>query len=255
MAESAFVSGDIEYSLKFEKILLEDAGRRHNPLQQGWALFGVASISIRRGKEAIAIPMLEEALQILEELPNLASSINTNGQLALAHFRLGNEAKALEYGSTVINLAADITPTVYSLHIGLSAIAQVYFELWERALQNPTGKVGAYIYKDHAEEAIRLLRNFRKMVPIGQPYLSYFEGWRQWLMGKHEKAIQTWYKGLEAARKYRTLYEEGLLRAKLGVALKDAPEQRREHFERAKQIFEEMGAVRELGSLEIPEVQ
>jgi hypothetical protein len=60
---------------------------------------------------------------------------------------------------------------------------------------------------------------------------------------------------LEAARKYRTLYEEGLLRAKLGVALKDAPEQRREHFERAKQIFEEMGAVRELGSLEIPEVQ
>ncbi len=69
LAESALISGDIQYALNTQEILLEDAHRRHNPLQQGWGLFGVAANNIRLGNEAMAIPMLEEALQILEEIP------------------------------------------------------------------------------------------------------------------------------------------------------------------------------------------
>ncbi|HMD80114.1 MAG TPA: hypothetical protein VKE92_02330, partial [Anaerolineales bacterium] len=87
LGESALISGDLEYATNMLKNLLEAARRRRNPLQQGWGLFGLAAIGIRRGNAAEAVPMLEEALQILEELPNLASSINTNGQLALAHLR------------------------------------------------------------------------------------------------------------------------------------------------------------------------
>ena len=49
MAESAFISGDVESALKIEQVLLEDARRRRNPLQQCWALFGVAAILNRRG--------------------------------------------------------------------------------------------------------------------------------------------------------------------------------------------------------------
>ena len=250
MAESAFVSGDLDYSLKFEKILLEDARRRRNPLQQGWALFGVASSSIRRGDYVAAIPMLEEALQILAELPNLASSINTNGQLALSHFRVGNEDKALKYAYTVLELATDITPTVYSLHVGFSATAQIYFELWERALKNPAQKADARNYKENAEQAIKLLRNFRGMMPIGQPILAYYVGWHSWITGNNEKAIQTWQKGLEAAIKFKTLYEEGLLRARLVPQLRETPDKQREYFERACQIFEEMGAARDLQALQ-----
>jgi hypothetical protein len=41
-------------------------------------------------------------------------------------------------------------------------------------------------------------------------------------------------------------YQEGLMRVRLGAALKDNDNVRREHFERATQIFEKMGAVREL---------
>ena len=87
LAESALISSDIDYAINIQKILLADARKRRNPLQQGWGLFGVAANNIRLGNAAEAVPMLEEALQILEELPNRASSINTNGQLALAHLR------------------------------------------------------------------------------------------------------------------------------------------------------------------------
>jgi tetratricopeptide (TPR) repeat protein len=245
LAESALISGDIQYGLNIQKILLEDARRRRNPLQQGWGLFGVAANNIRLGNEAIAAPMLEEALQILEEIPNLASSINTNGQLALAHLRLGQGEQALAYASRVLELAGGISPTVYSMGIGFSAVAEVYFELWERMLHHPH-RLDPNRYKSSAEQAIKLLRAFQKVFPIGQPAAYYYQGWYEWLTDAPQNAVQSWRKGLEAAQKFSMPYEEGLIRVKLGSYSSDEPNTRQEHFERAIQIFEKMGAVREL---------
>src|SRR5512133_4047295 len=125
------------------------------------ALFGVSSIYIRQGEFAKAIPMLEEELQILEELPNMASNINTNALLALAHYRLGDVKKALSYANKVLDLASDLSPTVYSLDVGFSAVAEVYFDLWERALQNPNGLLDANRFKQLSEKAIKLLKGCR----------------------------------------------------------------------------------------------
>ena len=246
LAESALISGDIQYALNIQNILLEDARHRHNPLQQGWGLFGVAANNIRLGNEALAIPMLEEALQILEEIPNLASSINTNGELALAHLRLGQSEQALAYASRVIDLAFDISPTVYSMDIGFAAVAEVYFELWERTLHDPNRQMDADKYKLLAEKALKLLRAFQKVFPIGQPPAYYYQGWYEWLTGKPEKAIASWRKGLDAAQKFNMPYEEGLIWVKLGIVLKDNAVERKERFARAIQIFEKMGAVHEL---------
>lgn len=255
LAESALISGDIQYGLNIQKILLEDARRRRNPLQQGWGLFGVAANNIRLGNEAMAIPMLEEALQILEEIPNLASSINTNGELALAHLRLGQSEQALAYASRVIDLASDISPTVYSMDIGFAAVAEVYFELWERTLHDPNRQMDADKYRLLAEKALRLLRAFQKVFPIGQPPAYYYQGWYEWLRGKREKAIAFWRKGLEAAQKFNMPYEEGLIRVKLGTVLKDNAVERKERFARAIQIFEKMGAVHELRSAKRAEAE
>jgi class 3 adenylate cyclase/tetratricopeptide (TPR) repeat protein len=246
LAESALISGDIQYALNIQKTLLEDARRRRNPLQQMWAHFGVAANSIRLEREADAIPLLEEALQILDELPNLASSINTNGQLALAHHRLGNDDKALAYADKVLDLSANLSPTVYSLDVGFSAVAEVYFELWENALHAPDHDVASGKLRLAAVKAIKLLLAFKRVFPIGQPYLAYYQGWYEWLTGKHDTAIRLWDKGLAAAQQFKMPYEEGLIRVKLGSCLKNNLQTRKIHFVRAVQIFEKMGAGREL---------
>ena len=246
LGESALIAGDLPYALDILKTLLEDARRRRNPLQVCWGLFGVAAIKIRMGDEASAIPMLEEELQILEELPNLASSINTNGQLALAHLRLGRYEEALTYADKVMDLAANKSPTVYSMDIGFSAAAEVYFELWEKALQNSSRGLDAAQHKLYAEKAINLLRTFQKVFPIGQAYTCYYQGWYEDLIDKPQMAIKSWRKGLEAAQKFNLLYEEGLIRVKLASSLRDNPGVCREHLERAIQIFEKMGATHEL---------
>jgi tetratricopeptide (TPR) repeat protein len=206
----------------------------------------VGTIKIRMGAEAAAIPMLEEELQILEELPNLASSINTYGQLALAHLRLGKYDEALTYADRVIELAAKRSPTVYSVDIGFSAVADVYFHMWEKALQNPDQTSEADQYQSSVEKALQLLHGFRKVFPIGQAYAHYYQGWYEEQTGKPQKALSTWRKGLDAAQKFKLPYEEGLIRVRLGSSAREDLSTRTEHIQRAIEIFEKMGAVREL---------
>jgi class 3 adenylate cyclase/tetratricopeptide (TPR) repeat protein len=246
LGESALISGDLEYAMTELNWLLEDARRRRNPLQVCWGLFGVAAIKVRQGKEASAVPMLEDALQILSELPNMASLISIYGQLALAHLHLEQDEKALEYADKVLELAANIAPTVYSLDIGFSAVSQVYFSMWEKARREPRPGSSLDGYQSSAEKALGLLRSFRKVFPIGQAYAHYYQGWYYELDGKPQQAVKSWQMGLEAAQKFKLLYEEGLLRARLSAHLRDDPERCREHRERAVQIFTQMGAVHEL---------
>lgn len=244
-AESAMISGDIEYAMSMQKILLEDARRRRSPLHQGWGLFGVAANNLRLGNEAEAIPMLEEALQILEEIPNISSSINTNGMIALAYWRAGQPEKARQHAARVLELAENISPTVYSINMGFSAIAEVYFGLWEKSLQDPRRRQDAEQLKGSTLKAIKLVRAYEKVFPIGQPVARYYEGWYEWLAGDKHKAVNLWEKGLEAARKFAMIYEEGLMWLKLGTAETDA-QRRTEQLRQAAAIFEKMGARYEL---------
>ncbi|HEX2998017.1 MAG TPA: AAA family ATPase [Anaerolineales bacterium] len=246
LGESALIAGDLAYALQVLKTLLEDARQRRNPLQVCWGLFGVSTIYIRMGDMAAAIPMLKEELQILEELPNLASLINTHGQLALAHLRLGKHDEAVLHADKVIELAASKSPTVYSMGIGFCAAAEVYFELWQRAIQKSKDGLDIAQHKLYAEKALSLLRSFQKVFPIGQAGACYYQGWHEELTSKTTMAVRTWNKGLEAAQKFNLLYEEGLIRVKLSASLRENPDLCREHLERAIQIFERMGAAHDL---------
>jgi tetratricopeptide (TPR) repeat protein len=246
LGESAFIAGDTSYSMNIQKVLLEDARRRRNPLHQCWGLLGVAVNNIRWGKAADALPMLEEALRILEETPNVASTIETNGQIALAHLRLGQEEKALAHAEKVLKLSEKLSPTVYSMDIGFSGIADVYFELWERALQDPARKADADQLMLLAERSVRLLLAFQKVFPIGQAVTPVYQGWYDWLTGKPEAAIKTLKRGLESALKFNMAYEEGLIRLKLSAYSQENLEARKKNLWRAMEIFEKMGALNEL---------
>ena len=70
----------------------------------------------------------------------------------------------------------------------------------------------------------------------------HYQGLHEFLTGKHDAALKSWIKGLEAAKKFNLLHEEGLIRVRLGAVESD-PTKRADHFKRAIAIFETMGAV------------
>lgn len=249
-AESAFISGEVQRAMQMQQILLEDARRRHSPLHQGWGLFGVAANSIRLGDAASAVPMLEEALQILEEIPNLASSINTHGTLALAHLRLGEEAQAIYHAGRVLEFAENISPTIYSLNVGFCAVADVFFTFWDKALQNPARGLDSEKMKASALKALKLVQAFEKVFPIGKPQTPYYEGWVAFLTGDKLSALRHWQKSLNAAHTLNMPYEEGLACLKLGET---EPEQtaRRAYLTRAVEIFNTMGVPYELTQAQV----
>jgi len=250
LGESALMSGDLQYASRVQQELLDNARHRRSPLHQGWGLLGVARNNIRLGREALAVPMLEEALQILEETPNLASSAETNSQLALAYLRLGQDDKAREHAEKVIKLTENISPTVYSMNIGFAAVADVCFALWEKALHAPhQPTIDADRYELLTEKAIKLLVAFKKVFPIGEPTLYYYQGWYDWLVGNQSQALKKWQTGLESALRFNMIYEEALIRAYLGMAIADEANARREHFEKAIALLEKIGSVYELSTV------
>jgi tetratricopeptide (TPR) repeat protein len=245
LGENALISGDLEYAGNIQRQLLEDARRRRSPLHQCWGLLGIARDHLRLGNEADAVSALEEALQILEQTPNLASSTETNGQLALAYFRLGQDDRAREYAQKVINIMGSTSPTVYSMNIGFAAVADVTLGLWDKSL-HPAPTADSERYRILAEKSLKLLKAFQGVFPIGRPVTPYYRGWYEMLTGKRDAAIRSWQKGLEAAQKFNMPYEEALVRLKLGVHLKEDMETRREHFKQAIHLLEKMGRVSRL---------
>lgn len=240
LAESAYLSGRHTEALNLQKTLLEDGRHRNSPLHIMWGLAGVASNLIRQGQDAPGAAMFEEALQILEEIPNRAASINVNAQLALVYQRLGEKEQALDYAKETLRLAEGSSPTNYALQIGFAALAEMYFGLWET--QHASGQPDTEQLKLSAERALKLLRVYKNVFPIGQGNLMYYQGLYDSLTGKPPAALKSWMKGLEAAQKFNLLHEEGLIRVRLGTAESDTAK-RAEHFKRAITIFETMGAV------------
>jgi class 3 adenylate cyclase/tetratricopeptide (TPR) repeat protein len=243
VGEGAYLSGKIGSALNAQRTLLQDARRRNNPLHIIWGLAGVATDIIRLGQEAQGAPLFEEALQILEKLPNRSSSINAYAQLALAYQRLGWHDKSLAYGAESLTLAEGISPTNYSLLIGFSALAEVYFGYWDSL--RASGKPDTDQFIISAEKALQLLRAYKNVFPIGQACWLYYKGWYEALTGTPESALKTWRTGLTAAEKYDQPFEEALLRMKLGISDSD-PSTRADHFDRAISHLETMAALHEL---------
>jgi tetratricopeptide (TPR) repeat protein len=249
LGESALLAGDISYAMNVQQLLLADARRRRNPLHLCWSLLGVGANHVRLGNPGEAVPLLEEALQILQETPNLASSIETHGQLALACFRLGEVDRALENAGKVLELSANLSPTVYSMNVGYAATAEIYFELWESALRDQNARLNLNQYRESAGKAVKSLHAFDKVFPIGQPVTPYFQGWHAQLLGKTRDAIKLWKKSLAAARRLNMPYEEGLACYRLGSCLPASDPSRKEFIDRALAIFENMGSVHELDAV------
>jgi hypothetical protein len=116
---------------------------------------------------------------------------------------------------------------------GFTGVADIYLGEWA------TGRAReAAAAKSASELAVKKLRAFSKVFPIGQPAAHRYAGAVREQGGNPEAARKEWEQGVEIAVDLQMPYEEGRLRLSLGQLSGD-----KAHLEKALGLFEATGAV------------
>ena len=202
----------------------------------------------------LALGKTETLPNCLAELDRLRSNEKNGGILNLAdvhalraslHLRLRENSQALELIGQAATRLVKISNTTHELILERAAVAGVYLSLWERIEANewnsPDEKA---LSKCHAgaKKACSALRSFTRVFPIGQPMTWLRLGQYRYLSGDAGKAKDAWAHGLASAREIKMPYPEGLIEFEIGRSLKLGDAGRREHLQRACDLFRAVGA-------------
>jgi tetratricopeptide (TPR) repeat protein len=202
---------------------LERLGRGSGDAQvRAWALGGQAVLGLRTGD-------LEAAAQALQHRPAPALA-------AMLALRRGDRAAA-ERALTQA-LAQARLPPVKCYWFDLYAMtAEVAVALWLDARRRQAGDAAAR--GALAAEAVRCLRRYARVFPIGEPRLLLHRGLLAWTGGRQEAARRAWRASLAAADRLAMPYDQALAHASLGRH--GAAAERPRHQARAGELFARLG--------------
>jgi len=134
-----------------------------------------------------------------------------------------------------------------------SAILEV--QLWLLANARP-GAPGAAIQELSAasadaavREALKRLRDFCRVFPIGKPLWRLRQGEYEWIKGNRAAAIKHCELALMAAHSLKSEYYEALAHCDLAIYLDKGDPVRNRHLREAESIFSRLGAARDLERL------
>jgi class 3 adenylate cyclase len=182
----AYLRGDIARGLKLTEELHSRAVARHADRPLAYYLQGRAYLLLDLGRA-------EEARQVIEQLDDVqgrdqrsadqALINDTFGLLALAELRRGNLRKALTAAEMVLTRVSKQPPSNYSTIAAYAAPAEVYAEA---ARQAPFDRE----LERQLKQALRMLRRYARVFPIGRPRLLLWQGLYEELKGRPNPAIR-----------------------------------------------------------------
>jgi tetratricopeptide (TPR) repeat protein len=250
-AQASYLGGDFVLGLQTWTKLFDKAKERGDDLQRAWGLNGRAEGTMRQGGEEHAeqaAEMLRESLDLLDQNVDRVSQFGAYGLMAMAQLRCGNHRAAHEAAAAGARLAQAIgAPTGYYTFNGYFGVARTYLALWEAEAE-----ASESTYAEAARNACRALDRFARTFPIGRPAAALCRGHALWRRGARQRALRAWRKGLKAAEQVQLPYSLGLLHYELARHLPQVDTKRRNHAERARKIFEQLGAdfdLRRVGQL------
>ena len=178
-------------------------------LFQGTSLLRRATIEPRCPGSAMASPF---------SMPGSGRSMRAGSTVLMAetYWRLDDQERARAAAASASQaLYAERPGVVFALD-GFTGVADVYLGQWD------TGRArAAAVAKSASELAVKKLRAFSKVFPIGQPAAHRCAGGVKAQAGDVEAARKEWEQGIEIAAHLQMPYEEGRLRLSLGRLSKD----------------------------------
>lgn len=225
---------------------LYELGQKHENIQhEGWGLGGVASARLLLGQTEEAIGKADAALALIEV--GSVQQVNDTATKGLALARLGRLAEGVAAADAALTMMQGVTPTAFVV-IAYLQLAMTYLMAWEDsqlASQPSVLSPQSSVLKKQAWQTIKVLHRFN----IGKPAAWLCQGWYEQLRGRTTQAMKLWHKGLDAAAKLQTPYEQALLHYHMGRHLPTRHPTRADHLAQAHTLFTRLGTTYELALL------
>ena len=232
----AYLRGDIALGLKLTDELHARAVARHADRPLAYYLQGRAYLLLELGQA-------DEARQVIDQLEDVqgrdqrsadqALINDTYGLLALAELRRGNLRKALTAAEMLLTRVAKQPPSNYSTIAAYAAPAEVYAEAWRSA---PFDRDLQRLLK----RALRVLKRYSRVFPIGRPRLLMWQGLYEELKGRRNPAIRNLEASLAEAVRLGMRLDEMRVLKELARLLGDSDPTARDYRSRAEKILAEV---------------
>jgi tetratricopeptide (TPR) repeat protein len=227
----AYAQGDLGRTAALLEELRRYADQSHDAQLQAWALIAQATTAARSVDPDQAALLLQG-----RRAPALQ---------ALLHLRQGDWQAAREAVQVALASARVAPIKCYWLDL-YATTAEAAIALWHASRQRSPGEQATA--RAAAGQAMRSLRRDAHVFPIGQPRALLCQGLLAWVQGRPVGARKAWRRSLAAAERLGMRYDQLLAHQQLGRH--GDPRERREHLNRARQLFTELGIGGELAGLE-----
>ena len=241
-----YLSGDFEACLQTAAALLVAAREVDDLRFQGWAYYAQVHAYYRLGE-------LETALARLADLEALYASgagltdeqldFNMNGIAGRLQMRRGDVNRALAAAEKAFQLSQGSLQTSYYTLSGYSGGASVFLAHWEAA-------PGDRERRKKADQSLRALRRFAATFAVGRPSALVYQGDFQRIDGNVAGALRHWQAALTAATELEMPFQAGRAHLRLGRHASAPEGEARRHLLAARELFERVGARRELAMVD-----
>lgn len=179
-----------------------------------WGMLGQAENLLPAGLHDEARAFLDETSVVPLHKFGRDSEIRTNALNSLIDYRTGRYTQALETAKTTLQLMQESPPTSSWLLPHYGAIAEIFFSLYEFEQNQFKDDLGDL--QQSMQQITKVIKQFARSFPIGQPRYGLYEGWTAWIDGKTQKAHTLWQKSLQTAKQLGMPYDEAILKFEMG---------------------------------------
>lgn len=247
--------GRFQESLALANLLYRSAKERLDTRIQAEALHGKAWNLLQLGRTKDLPACVEELDQLRSAQMKIGGwhrKQDVNSLSASLHVMNGDFSSAAKCADevTAATQGGSFQPNQILIH---SAILEVRLALLQaarnRAQSRAISRWSAPSLEANVRLALKKLRSFSRVFPIGRPLLHLRQGQFEWIKGNRSKAARECELGLQVARNLNAYYYQGLAHLELTTYLDENNPARAQHRDQAKAILGRLGAVRDLTRL------
>ncbi len=191
-----------------------------------------------QGYEQDTLACVSETAGLLHANTGIEMDIWYSGLAALTYWRLGDYAHAQQHAEYGLEMMIKARPALCYAFEGYACATEVLLALWDMSA-DPGEKA---VLRQKALQACKALKGYARVFLHAQSRSALWEGKCAWLDGQTDRAYESWRKSIQYGKKFGMPFDEALAHFELGRHLPENHPSRLEHLNKARDMFESLGA-------------